>query len=158
MRDVKLFIGGEFVDAADGATFESISPIDNQPIATVAEGGAAEVDAAVSAARHAFDGWSGMGPAGPQEDPARGSQTASRPASMSWPSGRPATWASPSRAARTKDMPRSAHNFRFFADYAEQAGTACVRQAVGGRAHVRAARAARCRRVDLARGTSRSCC
>ena len=37
MRDVKHFIGGEFVDSADGATFESISPIDNTPIATVAE-------------------------------------------------------------------------------------------------------------------------
>lgn len=29
----------------------------------------------------------------------------------------------PITSARTKDMPRSAHNFRFFADYAEQAGT-----------------------------------
>ncbi len=39
MRRVQHFIGGEFVDSADGKTFESITPIDNTPIAEVAEGG-----------------------------------------------------------------------------------------------------------------------
>ena len=62
MRHVRHFIGGEFVDSVDGKTFESLTPIDNTTIATVAEGGAADVDRAVAAAHRAFtDGpWPGM--------------------------------------------------------------------------------------------------
>ncbi len=122
MRDVKLFIGGEFVDAADGATFESISPIDNQPVARVAEASAADVDAAMRAARHAFDGWAGMGPVARKKILMRVADgiEARLEELAEWETrdmGKTIT------AARTKDMPRSAHNFRFFADYAEQAGT-----------------------------------
>ena len=40
MRHVRHFIGGQWADSADGATFESISPIDNTVIASVARGGA----------------------------------------------------------------------------------------------------------------------
>lgn len=53
--DVKLFIGGECVDAASGRTFESRGPATNQVIARVAEADAADVDRAVRAARRAFD-------------------------------------------------------------------------------------------------------
>jgi acyl-CoA reductase-like NAD-dependent aldehyde dehydrogenase len=51
-------IGGEEVDSADGATFSSISPIDNSLLATVAQGGRPEVARAVAAARAAFGPWS----------------------------------------------------------------------------------------------------
>ena len=56
----QLFIGGEWRDAADGATFEVIAPANEQPIATVAAAGEADIDAAVAAARAQFDGgdWS----------------------------------------------------------------------------------------------------
>ncbi len=122
MRDIKLFIGGEFGDATGGATFESVSPIDNRPIATVAEAAAEDVDAAVQAARDAFDGWAGMGPTARKEILTRVADgiEARLEELAEWETrdmGKPIT------AARTKDMPRSAHNFRFFADYAEQAGT-----------------------------------
>jgi acyl-CoA reductase-like NAD-dependent aldehyde dehydrogenase len=53
----RLFIGGEFVDAADGATLEVHDPHDGSLLAEVAEARAADVDRAVAAARDAFDGW-----------------------------------------------------------------------------------------------------
>jgi aldehyde dehydrogenase (NAD+) len=56
----KLFIGGEFVDALDGSTFEVFNPHDGSKLADVAEAKRADVDRAVNAARSAFPGWSGM--------------------------------------------------------------------------------------------------
>lgn len=65
MMAVRHFINGEWAGSADGATFESVSPIDNAVIAQVARGGTADADRAVDAARHAFDRgpWPGMSPA-----------------------------------------------------------------------------------------------
>ncbi len=56
----KLFIGGKFVDAHDGATIDVLNPHDNSLITRVAEAKAADVDAAVVAAERAFPLWSGM--------------------------------------------------------------------------------------------------
>jgi aldehyde dehydrogenase (NAD+) len=60
----KLFINGEFADAADGKTFEAIDPGTEAPIATVAQAGRADAEAAIAAARKAFDSgiWSGLTP------------------------------------------------------------------------------------------------
>jgi aldehyde dehydrogenase (NAD+) len=65
MREFKLYVGGEFVDAASGETIESHSPSTNEPIATVALGRAEDIDRAIAAARTAFDDgpWPGMTPA-----------------------------------------------------------------------------------------------
>ncbi len=60
----KLFIDGEFVDAADGATMEVLNPHDNSVIGEVAEGGEADIDAAVDAATRAFPAWRDMAAAG----------------------------------------------------------------------------------------------
>jgi betaine-aldehyde dehydrogenase len=56
----QLFIAGRWVDAADGATFDVIAPASEEHLATVAAGSAADVDAAVQAARGQVDGgeWS----------------------------------------------------------------------------------------------------
>ena len=58
----RLFIGGQWRDAADGARTEVVDPSRGTVVTTVAEAGAADVDAAVRAAREAFDGgaWSGL--------------------------------------------------------------------------------------------------
>ena len=56
LRD-RLFIDGAFVDAADGATFETLDPHDGSVIATVARAGEADVDLAVAAATAAFPAW-----------------------------------------------------------------------------------------------------
>src|SRR5882724_11821208 len=53
IRD-QAYINGAFVDAASGATFDCISPIDGAVIARVAAGDAEDVDRAVKAARAAF--------------------------------------------------------------------------------------------------------
>ena len=50
-----LFVAGEFRPAADGATFETINPATEEPLATVAAAGQPDVEAAVVAAREAFD-------------------------------------------------------------------------------------------------------
>jgi aldehyde dehydrogenase (NAD+) len=50
-----LLIDGRLVPAADGAVFPAISPRDDQPVAKIAQAGAVDVAAAVTAARTAFD-------------------------------------------------------------------------------------------------------
>jgi acyl-CoA reductase-like NAD-dependent aldehyde dehydrogenase len=60
----QLFIGGQWVDAVTGETFESLDPATGEALTTVAKGGAADVDRAVAAARTAFEGeWSLWTPA-----------------------------------------------------------------------------------------------
>ena len=49
MRQIEHFIGGEFTAGSSGRRFEKRSPLDNRVITSIAEGGKAEVDAAVSA-------------------------------------------------------------------------------------------------------------
>src|SRR3954452_4333926 len=60
----ELLIGGERAAAANGRTFETLDPATGKPIATVAWGGAEDVDRAVKAARAAFDGgkWVNLAP------------------------------------------------------------------------------------------------
>jgi acyl-CoA reductase-like NAD-dependent aldehyde dehydrogenase len=63
VRRYQLFLNGKFVDSRSGKTFESTSPHDRAVVATVAEGDKADIDAAVEAARAAYDGaWSAMPP------------------------------------------------------------------------------------------------
>jgi aldehyde dehydrogenase (NAD+) len=55
IRQTQLFIDGQWVPARSGRTFDTINPATEEPIAQVAEGDAADVEAAVRAARRAFD-------------------------------------------------------------------------------------------------------
>jgi aldehyde dehydrogenase (NAD+) len=55
-----LFIGGQWVAAASGETFETINPATRAVLARVAQAGAADVDAAVRAARAAQPAWSAL--------------------------------------------------------------------------------------------------
>ncbi len=60
----KLLIAGELRDAQAGATFDTFDPARGAELASVAQGGTDDVDAAVSAARGAFDGaWAKTAPA-----------------------------------------------------------------------------------------------
>ncbi|WP_406162892.1 aldehyde dehydrogenase family protein [Streptomyces sp. NBC_00882] len=58
----RLFVGGQWREAADGARTEVVDPSRGVVVTTVAEAGAADVDAAVRSARETFDGgtWSGL--------------------------------------------------------------------------------------------------
>ena len=52
----QLHIGGKFLDAKSGKTFDTFDPATGRVIAQVAAGEAADIDAAVAAARAAFEG------------------------------------------------------------------------------------------------------
>ena len=63
--DGRAFIDGQRVAAQSGAVFDCISPLDGRKLTEVARCEAADVDAAVAAARAAFDArsWAGLAPA-----------------------------------------------------------------------------------------------
>src|SRR5207249_3167514 len=63
--DGRAVIGGQRVAALDGETFDCISPIDGRTLTAVARGRTADIDAAVTAARKAFDDgrWAHKSPA-----------------------------------------------------------------------------------------------
>jgi aminomuconate-semialdehyde/2-hydroxymuconate-6-semialdehyde dehydrogenase len=56
MKHIRHFIGGAFAEGPEGRSFGKRSPLDNTVIATVAEAGKADMDAAVAAARQALKG------------------------------------------------------------------------------------------------------
>jgi acyl-CoA reductase-like NAD-dependent aldehyde dehydrogenase len=59
----QMLIGGSWRDSSDGKTFESLDPATGEAIATVPEGTAKDVDAAVEAAGAAFEEWAELPPA-----------------------------------------------------------------------------------------------
>ena len=54
-RPPTMLIGGRWVGAAGGETLATLDPATGARLALVPAGGAEDVDAAVSAARHAFE-------------------------------------------------------------------------------------------------------
>ena len=54
-HEQNLLIDGKLVPAAGGAVFENINPATEEVIGVVADGGPADMDAAIAAARRAFD-------------------------------------------------------------------------------------------------------
>ncbi len=62
VRQTNMLINGKWVESRSGKRFQTINPVNETVIAEVAEGDAADVDAAVKAARAAFDSgpWSKM--------------------------------------------------------------------------------------------------
>ncbi|WP_110588457.1 5-carboxymethyl-2-hydroxymuconate semialdehyde dehydrogenase [Microbacterium suaedae] len=113
---IRHYIGGEFVDSIDGDTFEVLDPVTNRTYIHASAGKKADVDAAVAAAKEAFD----SGP-WPRMLPRERSRVLHRIADIvesrdqqlaemeSFDSGLPITQAK--GQAR-----RAAENFRFFAD------------------------------------------
>ncbi len=55
LKPGRLYIGGEWRDAARGETFPTLNPATGEELTTVARAGEEDVDAAVRAARHAFE-------------------------------------------------------------------------------------------------------
>ncbi len=57
-RRFGMFIDGAWTEPAEDRLFDSVNPANGQPIAQITQASAADVDAAVAAARRAFEGWS----------------------------------------------------------------------------------------------------
>ena len=62
IREAKQFIGGEWMDAAGGATFDDLDPFTGEAVAHVAAGGRADAERAIAAASAAFAEWSQASP------------------------------------------------------------------------------------------------
>ncbi|MGH3439377.1 MAG: aldehyde dehydrogenase [Sciscionella sp.] len=112
-------IGGHEQESASGARFDSVDPWTRASYAEVALGGAEDADRAVAAARTAFDDgpWPRMGFAERGTLLHRLAEKIMEHADElaiadTRDMGKPIT------DARTKDVPRTAQNFRFFADHA----------------------------------------
>ncbi|NMH90287.1 aldehyde dehydrogenase [Pseudonocardia bannensis] len=131
-------IDGEEVESADGARFDSIDPWTREPWAEVALGGAAEADRAVTAARRAFDEgpWPRMGFA---ERGALIHRLAdlieAHAAELALADSR--DMGKPVADAKGKDVPRTAQNFRFFADHARLAMAETLPMDTGHHAYTR---------------------
>ena len=61
-RAYQMYIGGEWVDAAGGGTFDDLNPYTGDVFATVAGGGAVDATRAIDAAQAAFPEWAATGP------------------------------------------------------------------------------------------------
>ncbi|HVD09952.1 MAG TPA: aldehyde dehydrogenase family protein [Gaiellaceae bacterium] len=115
-----LFIGGEFVEPRSGEFHPSVSPSSEEELADVAYGGAEDVDAAVGAARDAFEnGWSSW-PAGERAKViyriARILQERAREFAVleSLDGGKPI------RESRDVDLPLAAAHFFYYAGWADK--------------------------------------
>jgi aminomuconate-semialdehyde/2-hydroxymuconate-6-semialdehyde dehydrogenase len=120
---LRNYVGGEFVDGV--ATFDNISPVDGRVLSRVHEAGAGEVDAAVAAARAAYEnGWGDLAVAERCDLLYRVAAGIERRfdefvAAECADTGKPASLAS------HVDIPRGAANFRVFADLIKSVGTEC---------------------------------
>lgn len=122
MDQILHFINGKTVPSADGKTFDNINPATGEVLNQVAEGGQAEIDAAVAAARQAFKTWG-------RTTPAERAKLLNRVAEIiesrvdelalleTLDTGKPLS------LAKSLDIPRAAYNFRFFADFVKGIGT-----------------------------------
>jgi aldehyde dehydrogenase (NAD+) len=61
-RKLGHFVGGSFRPPAGGVYFDTLDPSTGEPLAAVAQGSAADIDAAVKAARAALPDWQSLSP------------------------------------------------------------------------------------------------
>jgi acyl-CoA reductase-like NAD-dependent aldehyde dehydrogenase len=115
----RLFIGGEFVDAADGATIDVLNPHDNSKIADVAEAKAADIDRAVAAAQTAFPTW-GRTPAAERGRLLLRLADAIEANAEELAQLESLDTGHPLRDTRMLDVPRTAVTFRYFGGMADK--------------------------------------
>lgn len=118
MTDVQLFIDGDLVGAADGATFALVDPSTGDVAGEVALAGAADVNRAVEAAKRAFSG-----PWGRTSRAERAVVLAKVADGImarfdEFVAAEVRDTGKPSAFARAVDIPRGAANFRIFAEMA----------------------------------------
>ena len=113
---VQNYIGGRFADAVDGSTLDKIQPSTGQVYATLPDSKGEDVDRAVQAAKTAFPGWS----ATPEEARAK---VLNRIADLleqrleAFAVAESTDQGKTVATARTVDIPRAIHNFRYYAGF-----------------------------------------
>ena len=117
--DTRHWIGGQRVSSA--GTFTDVSPVGEQPLAEVAAGGPAEVDAAAAAAAAAFPGWAATSP-GDRADLLRAIADGIERRAEDLAQVETLDNGALLRSHRRGVMPRAARNFRFFADWLGELG------------------------------------
>ena len=123
MRAFQHFIGGEFTPSRSGRTFDDVNPVDGQVIGTVSEGGEAEVEAAVQAARNALTGpWGAMSTAQRSELLGKVADGITRRFDE-FLEAEVADTGKPVHLASHLDIPRGAANFKVFAELVKNVPT-----------------------------------
>ena len=123
IRELSNYVGGRF--EATGSLFDDVTPVNGSCVARVHEADAALVNAAVHAARGAFEGaWRPLPMA---ERCALLHKVADGIEARfdEFLAAEVADTGKPAQVARQIDIPRGAANFRLFADLAKTAGTDC---------------------------------
>ncbi|MER1986248.1 MAG: aldehyde dehydrogenase [Solibacillus sp.] len=123
LREVKLFINGEYVDSSENRLFDVKNPATQETIARVHEATYSDVDRACKAARKAFE-----------EGPWRTMSVSERCAKIRRMAEiiverkeelarlEAQDVGKPYQVALEREIPRAAHNLKFFADFMEQQG------------------------------------
>ncbi len=115
----RLLIDGKWTDAQSGETFETLNPATEEPITSVALGAAADIDAAVAAARKAFD----EGP-WPRMMPAERQRILQKLGDLIEANGEELAWiesldnGKPVKVAQAADIPLTADLFHYMAAHA----------------------------------------
>ncbi len=121
----KLFINGEYVEAASGRTFEDINPATGAVVAHVSEADADDVDRAVNAAEAAMRGPWGKLPQADRLAALRRVADEIEKRFDGFVDAEIADTGKPRSLACSVDIPRGAANFRIFADLARGFSTEC---------------------------------
>ena len=118
----QLLIGGEWREAARRTRFGTINPATEETIAEVAEGGAADIDAAVAAARAALKRgpWPVMSRRGARPDSQPPGRDHARAAARNWSCSKASTAASRSTATRRMDLPAAIDCLEYYAGWADK--------------------------------------
>jgi len=123
VKTIRNFIAGDYVTAANGRLFDKRSPVTGALIARVSEAGAAEVDAAVQAARAALEGpWGSIAPA-ERGDLLYALANEINKRFDEFLEAEVADTGKPVSLAKHLDIPRGAANFKVFADTVKNVST-----------------------------------
>ena len=123
MKEIKHLINGEFVGSASGKMFDDINPATGQVIARVHEGGKAEIDAAVSAARAALKGPWGTMPLDQRMALLRQVAEGIQARAEEFAQAESADNGMPITLSRTAAVPRGSANFTQFAEHFKYVAT-----------------------------------
>lgn len=123
MKQIQHFIDGEYVSSESGRTFDDLSPVTGEKIASVCEGGKAEIDRAVHAARAALEGEWGRMPVAERMERLHAVANGINARFEEFLAAECEDTGKPRALASHVDIPRGAANFKIFADLVKNVPT-----------------------------------